>query len=405
MTYTADSTLIHRVRLRNYKSIAACDVVLGPLTFLVGPNGAGKSNFLDALRLVAEALNFSLRRAIRERWGLSQVLRKSIEHPGELGIRLDLVLPGGQSGHFALEVATKGKGYEIRAEECYVRDGAGGVRAWYRVQAGQPSGSFEPLPPASLDSLYLVAVSGLPSFRLAYDSLSQMSFYNFNPGQIAKVQPVEEGNVLAWDGRNIASVIAQLEAREPHIKRRIEEYLSKITPGIKEVKADIFGSMASLEFMQEVTGSAEPWRFMATNMSDGTLRTLGVLVALFQSAEKPEPRVPLVGIEEPEVALHPSAAEVLMDSLRDASQQRQILITSHSPDLLDNPNVADHELLAVIAEKNETRMGRLDEAGRSALRDHLYTAGELLRANQLQPDEVSRTLTAEHLYLFDTPRD
>ncbi|HYO70073.1 MAG TPA: AAA family ATPase, partial [Archangium sp.] len=40
-----------RVQLRHYRSIEACDVRLGPLTFLVGPNGSGKSNFLDALKL------------------------------------------------------------------------------------------------------------------------------------------------------------------------------------------------------------------------------------------------------------------------------------------------------------------------------------------------------------------
>jgi predicted ATPase len=43
-----------RVRLRNYKSIAACDVRLGPLTLLIGPNGSGKSNFVDALNFVAD---------------------------------------------------------------------------------------------------------------------------------------------------------------------------------------------------------------------------------------------------------------------------------------------------------------------------------------------------------------
>ncbi|MEZ4464860.1 MAG: AAA family ATPase [bacterium] len=51
---------ITRVRLHNYKSIADCDVQLGELTFVVGPNGSGKSNFLDALRLVADALNAPL---------------------------------------------------------------------------------------------------------------------------------------------------------------------------------------------------------------------------------------------------------------------------------------------------------------------------------------------------------
>ena len=46
----ASQPFLKRVVLKNYKSIAACDVRLRQLTFLVGPNGAGKSKFLDALR-------------------------------------------------------------------------------------------------------------------------------------------------------------------------------------------------------------------------------------------------------------------------------------------------------------------------------------------------------------------
>ena len=67
---TASSIAIARVALRNYKSIAACDVALPPLTFLVGPNGSGKSDFLDALRFVAQALRFSPEHALRERAGM-----------------------------------------------------------------------------------------------------------------------------------------------------------------------------------------------------------------------------------------------------------------------------------------------------------------------------------------------
>lgn len=60
-----------RVVLRNYKSIATCDVALGPLTYLVGANGSGKSNFVDGLHLVRDALTGSLDNALNERGGLS----------------------------------------------------------------------------------------------------------------------------------------------------------------------------------------------------------------------------------------------------------------------------------------------------------------------------------------------
>jgi predicted ATPase len=121
-------------------------------------------------------------------------------------------------------------------------------------------------------------------------------------------------------------------------------------------------------------------------MSDGTLRALGILVALFQSGNGRAHRVPLVGIEEPEIALHPAAAGVLRDSLRDASRNTQVIVTSHSPDLLDDSEISDEWIMPVIAEHGVTRIASLDEAGRTAIRERLYTAGELLRLDQLRPE-------------------
>ena len=68
------------------------------------------------------------------------------------------------------------------------------------------------------------------------------------------------------------------------------------------------------------------------------------------------------------------------------SQLAQVVVTSHSADLLDNDAIPDSSILAALSEHAETRIGPLDEAGRSALRDHLFTAGELLRMDQLHPD-------------------
>ena len=96
-----------------------------------------------------------------------------------------------------------------------------------------------------------------------------------------------------------------------------------------------------------------------------------------------------MGIEEPESALHPAAAGVLLDALRDAADETQIIITSHSPDLLDDKELDPESILAVEAHEGITVVDQVNEAGRSAVRDRLYTTGELLRLDQLQPDSAS----------------
>ena len=195
------------------------------------------------------------------------------------------------------------------------------------------------------------------------------------------------------------SVLGQLS---PPAKRRIEEYLAAVVPGVHGVEVKEIGPKETLEFRQGVAGARYPWRFLANNMSDGTLRVLGILVALFQGDENAQKRVRLVGIEEPEIALHPAAAGVLLDGLRDAAETTQIIITSHSPDLLDSEELDGKSILAVEARNGNTIIDHVDEVGRSAVRDRLFTTGELLRLNQLQPDPASvEAAKTRQLRLFE----
>ena len=385
----SNSTFITRVRLNNYKSIATCDVRLYPLMFLVGPNGAGKSNFLDALHFVADALRVSLDHALRDRGGINEVRRRSTGHPTHFRIHLDFKLSSGATGDYSFRVRAKSDGgIEVQEETCRVlhpEPASLGKEAYFRVQRGAVTSSAQAPPPAAADRLYLVNASGLPEFRLAYEELSRMGFYNLNPDRMSDLQLPDPGELLKRDGSNLASVFDQLGKRNQVAKRRIEEFLAKVVPGIVGVDSRVFGPRETLEFQQEVRGSRSPWRFLAANMSDGTLRVLGILVALFQLSTGGSWRVPLVGIEEPEIALHPGASGVLRDSIHEASQHTQIILTSHSPDLLDDDALDPDSILVVAADAGVATINPLGGIGRSALYDQLYTAGELLRLGHLAP--------------------
>jgi len=400
----ANATFLTRVAIKNYKSIAACDVRLRSLVFLVGPNGSGKSNFLDALRFVADSLNTSLDHALRDRGGIKEVRRRSGGHPTHFEIRLEFCLPDGTVGSYAFRVGARTQGgYEVQSEECRLQQGQRlGAEDFYVIHEGVvKSTNLVVAPAAASDRLYLVSASGLAPFRPLYEALSRMGFYNLSPDRIRDLQAPDAGDVLLRDGSNLASVLGQLQLHSSASKQRIEEYLAAVVPGVSRVDVKQVGPKETLEFRQQVGASEHPWRFFAANMSDGTLRALGVLVALFQSTNGRAHRVPLVGIEEPEVALHPAASGVLRDCLCDASETTQVLVTSHSPDLLDDREIPDDWILPVVAEHGVTKIGPLDEAGRTAIRDRLYTPGELLRMNQLTPDsQAVAQATALQIGLF-----
>jgi predicted ATPase len=380
-----------RVRLRHYRSIASADVTLGDLLLLVGPNGSGKSNFLDALRLTSESLQTSLDQALRSRGGVAEVRRRSTGHPTHFAI--DLEFRGEDlQGAYGFEVgAVRGGGFRIAREYCDVwfdsreSEGERYADARFSVVDGRLDFTTEPvMPPVSEQRLYLVAAAGLEAFRPVFDGLAGISVFNLNPDVMRQPQTPDAGELLHRDGANVASVLDRLERsnRGSADKVRIEEYLQQIVPGMHGVRRSDLGNWETLQFIQDVPGARSPWRFQAQSVSDGTLRALGVLVALFAGTGG---TLSTVGIEEPESALHPAAAGVLLDALRDASERRQVIVTSHSPDLLDRHDFKLSELRAVRSVNGETVIGELDQAGALALREDLYTPGELLRTDQLLP--------------------
>ena len=398
------SVLLRQVTLRNYKSIGQCKVDLMGLNVLVGANGTGKSNFIDALRLVSESLSETLEYAIRQRGGIGEVRRRSGGHPSHFAIKLRLQLDKDVNASFAFRIGALPQGaFRVQHEQAHI-SGDGLDSAYYDVQDGElqkVSAQLRAPPKILEDRLYLSAVSGSPAFRPLFDALSRMGFYNINPAEIRELQPHDRGAILSRSGRNLSSVVKRLRDESPSSLERVEDYLRRIVPGIDGVEHRQLGPRETLEFRQEVQGQKHPWRFYAAAMSDGTLRSLGVLTALFQFAGSGYGPVPLIAIEEPESTVHPAAAATIMDAIREASRRGQVIATTHSPDLLDHGKLDPRELIAVTKTGGETLLAPVDAASVSAIRDDLYTPGELLRQNQLHPSSAPRDTPLRQSELFE----
>ncbi len=389
--------LIKSVKIRNYRSLADVEVELGPLTILVGPNGSGKSNFLDALHFVADALDTTLSAAIRSRGGIKTVRRHSTGHPTHFSIRIDFEVENAGSpyrGFFEFEVTVErgsNDRYLVKREKCAIQpvwpaDSPPNVPFGYETKNGafvhQPEGIS---PKIERDRLALTVLSAIEPFHSVYDFLSQMRFYNLRPEWLQELQAPDPGTSLMSDGYNAASVLRELRRKSPEKYRQICELLSAIVPGVEKVESVMIGPKETIRFRQDV-GGRSPWVFDAVNMSDGTLQALGVLLAVYQ-----EPTPSLVAIEEPESSIHPAAADVLIDVLKDGSRDCQILVTTHSPDLLDHKSIRDEELRAVAWSQGITTISPISEVSRRAVREHLYTFGDLMRMGRLISDQEART--------------
>lgn len=113
-------------------------------------------------------------------------------------------------------------------------------------------------------------------------------------------------------------------------------------------------------------------------MSDGTLRLLGLLLALYQ---RNRPR--FVAVEEPEATIHVAALRALMEVFQARAEGTQILLSTHSAEVLDSLSIEDVYLVA--AEDGYSRLSALSDESKSAVRDALFSPGELLRSGELHP--------------------
>ncbi len=110
--------------------------------------------------------------------------------------------------------------------------------------------------------------------------------------------------------------------------------------------------------------------------SDGTIRLVALLTALYQ----PVPPS-LIVLEEPEMGLHPGVLGALAEIIDEATLRMQVLITTHSPDLIDR---FDPDVLRIVEKVNgESVVGRVDPAQRDLIHKRLYRPSELMRIEGL----------------------
>ncbi len=232
------------------------------------------------------------------------------------------------------------------------------------------------------NALALPLVGGDARFQAGLRFLSDMRIYRIEPEALRAMQGPDGGVRLHSDGRNAASVLREIQRQSPDDRERIRELLERIVPGTLGVRPNRHGNKLTLEFTPNGATSA-PVKFKAFNMSAGTLRVLGLLTVIFQ---RPAPS--LLAIEEPEATMHPGALGAILDVLRHAGRFMQVVVTTHSPDVLDAPWIEDRHLRITSWEEGATRVSPVSAAARTALGEHLMGAGELLRSNALTPTEL-----------------
>ncbi len=388
---------ITKLRAKNFRSLADVEISLEPLTIFVGLNASGKSNILDALRFLRDALTTTLQQAVDSRGGINALRRRSEGRPYDVSLEVHFQGPEWRA-EYALTLGSKpGGAFRVKQERCDVH--FRGEHAGFEIEKGKwvrrpdmPSPMFEMLKeydasaPEALQEvveqvpeheLFLPRAAlllGISAYTEAWNALRAMSFYALYPSAFREPAKPAMPYPLQDDGHNLASTLRSLRREERKSYERIVEFLGAAVPGVEGVTVKQVGGYLVVEVIHAMPSENAKGKrraaFDLTQESDGTLRLLALFTALFQ-----KPRRYVIGIEEPELNVHPGALPVLRDAVELASRESQILITTHSPELLSEFPPEVFRVVDLV--DGVTHVGPMAEYQLEAVREHLFTAGEL----------------------------
>jgi hypothetical protein len=325
--------------------------------------------------------------AVIKRHGMSALRRWSGKgRPYDVEIGLSISGNGILAADYQFTLGGELRGeYRVKSERCEVYDPSGPFSkplSKFETLNGEWSASpMEVAPSLQPTALALPLLTGLEPFRLVYDLLTSMSFYNIVPNDLTEPQKPANAYPLTERGDNLASLLRDLRRGHTTVARELENALSSVMGDILGYQVAQVGGYLVTKLRHTGAGKDQQPLFELSQESDGTLRLLGILSALYQT-----PPRGLIALEEPELTIHPGVMSLLWEEIQAAAQRRdrqmQVVLTTHSPDLLD---MCEADQIRVVEKiSGITHVGPVAEEQRQIIQQKLFAPGQLLQAQSLR---------------------
>jgi len=332
---------IESLHVENYRALKKVELDnLTPMTVLLGPNGSGKSTIFDVFNFLSECFQFGLRHAWDRRGRGKELKTRGSTSPivFELRYREQPKTPI-ITYHLAIDEGAKGP--EVVEEWLQWRRGQKGQpfrfldfkRGVGRAISGDAPDSDDVRVESNLRSPDLIAVNTLGQFTehprvAALREFITDWYVSYLSIDQTRSQP-EAGpqERLSKGGENLPNVIQYLKEQYPERLEHIFSVLRERIPRLERVEAE---PMPDGRLLLQIKDAPFEQPVLSKFASDGTMKMLAYLAVLYD----PEPPR-FIGIEEPENFLHPRLLPELAEECRAAAERSQLLITSHSPFLLN----------------------------------------------------------------------
>lgn len=298
---------ITRIKVSNFKSFDELELGLRSLNVVVGANAAGKSNFLEIFRFLRDLAEHGPENAVSLQGGM-EYLANLKRGPGSIS-RIDL---------------------ELIEKRSFRRSADSELKLHHTG----------------------IQVGGERDVSIAGALASGIRIFDFDPGLPKRAMPLSGKVELETDGSNLALILRRLlqdEQRALAFLRLLRDAL----PFVEDLKIEHSADKSLLIALRERYGAGY---IPAAFLSEGTIHLIAVILALF--FEKGD----IVIIEEPERNIHPALISKVAGMLKDASRHKQVIVTTHNPELVKHVDLED----LLLVHRDEEGFSRITRPAESA---------------------------------------
>jgi predicted ATPase len=342
---------ISHLRLKNWKNFTEVDVKLRDRVFIVGPNASGKSNLLDVFRFLKKIATTGFKEAVEERGGVSKIRCLSARRSSDIEIEVALISDETRSKipdwRYYIAFSQDNNRNPILVDE----------KVWKKKTTilERPDGK-DKKDSARLFETALEKNSTNKDFRDISDFFQSIRYMHLvpqiirNPGLYTPLQPIL-GDPFGSD----------FLGRIAETSKKIQESRLKKIQKVLEVAVQQLENLSLIKDKRGIphlVGKYQHWRGTPAGQneiqfSDGTLRLIGLLWALFEGEG------PLL-LEEPELSLHAGFVKKLAPLMHRLQRlrgvRRQILVSTHSADLLSDDGIDGSEVLVLYPSSEGTKV-------------------------------------------------
>ncbi len=337
--------IIKKLKLHNWKNFQNCEIELSERVFIIGSNASGKSNLLDALRFLRDISKQAggLQSAVEERGGITKLRSLSARASTNISISVEIADATNEELLWRYSIDFSHVGGGIRKSQAKINNESVYSYEQKKYIIKRKAGDLEE-DEETLKYTHLEQATANRNFRELQTFFQDIEYLNVIPQMVRESSStIYSSSKEDYYGRNFLEKLAKINQRtRDSYFRKINEFLKLAVPQLEELKfiKDEMG-VPHLE-ARYVHWRARGSKQQETQFSDGTLRLIGFLFALIENNG-------VVLLEEPELNLHSGIVSQLPEFISKIQHSkreiRQVIITTHSYDILSNPGISPYEVI------------------------------------------------------------